>query len=259
MAIKEITSSILKRLEEGTAQIYSQYEKLINASRANLHAKKKDLEKQYTAAANDAAATARIGLKNTLEKMADSGYVRSGETVQATLASNANKARALSTLALQKARDVASLESQGAQEELSLSQSAQKEAAQLRDDTLKTLLEQENRDREFQALEEQRRVENARAQEEIALKREEILAQKAASEAKEKEEKQKGIIPEKSAYEYLDDIVERNTKNYPKKGYKVVDRKAIYKAVDQIIRDTSLSQQYRYEMYLYAKSLGYLD
>ena len=66
------------------------------------------------------------------------------------------------------------------------------------------------------------------------------------------------MVPNKNAYAYFDDIVKQHTRYVPDKGYKVVDRKAIRKAITGIVKDEKLSQQYRYELYLYAKSMGYI-
>ena len=68
-----------------------------------------------------------------------------------------------------------------------------------------------------------------------------------------------GITPKKNAYDYVNDIVKKNTQYYAKKGYSVVDRKGILESLTTVIRDEALSYQYRYEMYLYAKSLGYIE
>lgn len=116
-------------------------------------------------------------------------------------------------------------------------------------DLSEALREQENLDREFEAQEKQRAFENAMKKESLSLEK----AQTASAETKES-----GIEPEKDAYEYVDDIIAQNTKYNKQKGYKVIDRTAILKAISAIVKDTSLSYRYRYEMYLYGKSLGYI-
>ncbi len=268
MATKDITSSILKRLEEGTAEIYSRYRNLIENSKLSYQSKIKSLDQEYRAAANDASARAKIDLKNTMEKMADSGYVRSGETVHATLSANANRAAALSDLAVQKAKDVAALERESADREAQMADQAQKEAAQFEERMLESARDQENRDREYQAMLEQQKQETAAKQEQqtfenrlalekLNLEKAKQAAQSAAGKSSGSQEE--GIRPAITAYDYLDQIVARNTKRSENGNYKVIDRKGILKAVTMIIKDANLSRQYRYELYLYAKSMGYVS
>ena len=72
------------------------------------------------------------------------------------------------------------------------------------------------------------------------------------------------VYPEGAFYsqvqpEYVDEIVKQNSKYNKKKGYTVVDRKAILLAISSVVKDTRLSYNYRYEMYLYGKSMGYIQ
>lgn len=259
MADKKLTTSILKRLEEGTAEIWSRYQKMIAASGAEYDRKRKELDSDYTAAANRAAAEARIGLNNTLEKMADSGYVRSGETVHATLSANAAKANALATLAAQRAKDRSALDvaETGAQAELNAG--AQKEVSQFQNQMLEALRDQENRDRAYEAEEQQRAYENRLAQEKLELEKSAQAAKMTqATESKTSSQKETGVVPQKSAYTYLEEIVKRYTKKVQGKNYSTVNKTSVYKAVLEVIRDPNVSYQYRYELYLYAKSLGYI-
>jgi hypothetical protein len=244
---KNQTTAILKRLEEGTAGIYKQYENHLAASEAKYRKKVKDLDAEYQAAANASSARARIDLANTLEKMADSGYIRSGETVQATIAANGAKNSALTSLGVENARAKEALAVEKMQEEADLSARAQKEATSLETRLLEEAGEQERWEREFLAKEKQREFDNA-------LEKEKLLIQAGRTE-NEKE----GITPSKSAYDYVDEIVKRYTKYDSEKKYKVVDRSGILQTLSALIKDTSLSYQYRYEMYLYAKSLGYVN
>ncbi|MBR3837074.1 MAG: hypothetical protein IKJ74_02920 [Clostridia bacterium] len=260
MAIKNLTNLILKRLEEGTAEIWSRYQKMIAASGAEYDRKRKELDSDYTAAANRAAAEARIGLNNTLEKMADSGYVRSGETVHATLSANAARANALATLAAQRAKDRSALDvaETGAQAELSAG--AQKEASQFQNEMLEALRDQENRDRAYEAQVQQRAYENRLAQERLELEKS-VQSAKVAQETENKtvsSQKEEGLVPQKSAYTYLGEIVKRYTKKVSGKNYFTVNKTDVYKAVLEVLRDPNVSYQYRYELYLYAKSLGYI-
>lgn len=251
MATRDQASEILKRLEEGTDQIYSRYESLIRASDARYDQQIRDLDRDFVDAANQASARAKIDLKNTLEKMADSGYVRSGETVQAHLSSNAARSSALATLAAQKEKNQADFETQKASAALELSAKAQEEADNWREDMMEAYRDQQNRDREFEAAEKQRALENQLKQQEIAAKKESLSSSSSENDSS-------GIQPKKSAYDYLKEIVDRYTTYSPKKDYKVVDRKAILSALNRIVRDTNLSVQYRYELYLYGKTMGYI-
>ncbi len=264
MSIKDQTAALLKRLEDGTAQIWEQYKKRVDASAAGYRQKAKELEQDYAEAANQASARAKIDLNNTLEKMADHGYIRSGETVQARISGNAAKNSALGKLAAQKEKDKNALNLQQMQTETELSAAAQKEAAALRNQVLDQIRDQENRDREYQMEVEQNATANRLAQEKLELEKSRVAAEIAKEEAAAKEKAEEkatngGITPQKNVYDYLNDIVKKNTKTVAKKGYKVVDRKGIFQAVTSILKDKSLSYQYRYELYLYAKSMGYVS
>lgn len=259
MAKKDQTETLLQRLEDGTAEIYSRYENLIRTSAAAKEKKKREIEQDYKAAANEASAQAQIGLNNSLEKMADNGYLRSGETVQATLSANASRLGALNRLAVQKARDLGDLEAEQLQIQASLRNDAEKEAADFRSEAERTAREQANRDREFEAEENQRQFENRMEEEKLQWEKEKDSADSRGNSNGNSQGEPTGFTPEKSAYDYLDDIVERNTEYDPQRGYRVVDRSAILRALTQLIRDPEISYRYRYEMYLYAKSLGYLQ
>lgn len=245
MAQTDQIKEILKRMEEGTEKIYSRYESLIRASNAGYEAAMKDLEADYAKEANAISARAKVELKNTLEKMADSGYIHSGETVQATIASNSDRARALSDLAVQKAKSKRSYESEKAQKAAELGLAAQQEIGTFQDRMQSEIREQENFEREQLAAEKQRNFENA-----LAVQK--LNAQKESEKAEEK------IQPKKTPYEYVDEIVKRYTTYNKKKGYKEIDRRAILLAISAIVKDKALDYRYRYEMYLYGKSLGYI-
>ena len=73
MAQSEKAKEILRRLQEGTSEIYARYESLIRSNDAAYKAKMEEVDRDYAAAANMASAQAKIDLKNTLEKMALSG------------------------------------------------------------------------------------------------------------------------------------------------------------------------------------------
>jgi len=241
MATKEITAKLLKRLEEGTQAIWKRYEEAMNQRTAEMGQSKRLLEEEYARAASEASARARIDHSNTLEKMADHGMTRTGEAVQATLAANADRNRALSALAVQKARDTADLESEARKAKNELSYRASQEEASLQKEVYEALREQENADREYEL-----------AKEELAWKKEE------SNKKGETAEKQEEWEPSRDPYQYLDSIVEGNTRYDWEKGYRVLNRKGVSQTVSRLLRDSNLSLRYRYELYLYARSLGYL-
>ena len=227
---------------------------MIRASDASYDSKIASLDSDYAEAANQASARAQIDLKNTLEKMADGGYYGSGETVQATIAANADRAKTLSALARQNAQDKREYESEKEKARAGLSLEGEKEAMNLQSDLTEAIRDQENRDREYEAQKQQNAFENSLKSESLKLQKQEA----ARSAAKAASESSKGIEPEKDPYTYVDDVVARYSKYEKDKGYTVVNKTAILKALSAIIKDTALSYRYRYEMYIYGKSLGYL-
>ena len=98
MSQTDTIKAYLKRLEDGTAQIRSRYQNLAAASDDEYRARISRMDADYKNAVNTATAQSQIHLKNNLEKMADAGYVRSGETVQATIAAGSDRAKILSSL-----------------------------------------------------------------------------------------------------------------------------------------------------------------
>lgn len=247
MAKKDYTAEILKQMEDGTEEIFARYQNLIRASEASYDSKKRALDSQYQKEARLASARAEVDLKNTLERMADSGYIRSGETVQAQAFANAQRAGALSALATQNANISAEIEAEKQKVSNELLAEAEKEAREQKTELLRARLEQANLDREYEAKRQQEAFENQLAQQK--------LAQESAKQSQEKT----AIEPEKSPYDYLNEIVKKNTTYNNKKGYKVVDRKAILHSISRIVKDTNISYRYRYELYLYGKTLGYIS
>lgn len=246
MAQTDTIKQLLKRLEDGSAEIRSRYQALADASDAQYRARLAGLQSDYTQAVNTASAQAQINLKNNLEKMADAGYLRSGETVQATIAAGSDRAKMLSALSTQRAKDQRETESEMASARAGIVLEGEKEAASHEDRVSQMLLDQYNADREYEADQRQRAIDN------------QIKQQSAKTSAQSKSEDE-GIVPEKSPYEYLQDIVAQNSKYNKKKGYTVIDRRAILLAISAVVKDTRLSYRYRYEMYLYGKSMGYVQ
>ena len=256
MAQTDTIKQYMLRLEDGTAAIRSRYESLAKASDAQYRAKLEQLETDYNQAVNSASAQSQINLKNNLEKMADAGYMRSGETVQATIAAGSDRAKMLSALSVQKAKDKKNYESEMASARAGILLEGEKEAADYENQISEMILDQQNADREFEAAERQRAFDN-RIKEETLAQEKAALASKNAQSSVVKA-KSDGIVPEKSPYEYVQEIVKQNSRYNKKKGYTVVDRSAILLAISAVVKDTRLSYQYRYEMYLYGKSMGYI-
>ncbi len=301
MATKNNTAQILKQMEEGTEEIFSRYEKLIRATEASYNSKIRALDKKYQKEASFASARADVDLKNMLERMADSGYTRAGETVQAQAYANAQRSAAMSALSLQHGEQVASFEAEKAKTSASLLAEAEKEIGEYKTGLYRAQLEQANLDREYEAQlqRDQRAQENwakeyeaqlqrdQRAQEnwakeyeaqlqrdqreqenwvkeyEAARKQESyenhLAEEKLKLESSEKNGGSSGIEPEMTAYDYLNEIVKKHTTYNNKERYKVVDRKGILQSISRIVKDTNISYRYRYELYLYGKTLGYIS
>lgn len=241
MANSNEAAKILKQLEEGTREIYARYEGLIEQNEKKAREKERAIRAEYAAAANAAAARSRIDLNNTLERMADAGMVRSGETVQASLAANADRNRALAQLDAQKAKDLSELSLGQTQTELDLRLAADEQVAAMRNEAQKAAREQANADREY-----------ALAEKEYQLKASAASGSGSGSGGNE------ALVLSQSPYELLQEIVKQNTSYHRDKGYKAIDRTGIRNAVISLCRDKNLSVRYRYELYLYAKGLGYL-
>ena len=67
-----------------------------------------------------------------------------------------------------------------------------------------------------------------------------------------------GLTPSRSPYSFLKEIVEQNTTVDPDdRRYKIVNKTNISKALKAIVEDPGVSADYRRELDLYARSLGY--
>ncbi len=256
MSQTDTIKAYLKRLEDGAAEIRSRYKNLAAASDAEYRARISRMDADYKDAVSAASAQAQIHLKNNLEKMADAGYVRSGETVQATIAAGADRAKMLSSLRGDYTQEKQAVENEMSRARDGILLEGEKEAAEYENLAAETLLAQQNADREFEAAQKQRAFENELKKQSLAQSKAEF-EYKVSQEKKEKSEE--GIVPEKTPYEYVEEIVKQNSRYNKKKKYTVVDRKAILLAISAVVKDTRLSYKYRYEMYLYGKSMGYLQ
>lgn len=223
MEKNQITAKLLKRLEEGTDAIYRRYESLIQSGRRARQMREKELAEEGRSLANQIAAQSRIDLKNTLEKMADSGLQRSGETVQAQIAANADRNRALATVAKERQKGINELALEEAKLEAGYRQEAEEAVREWQSDTMDAIRDAES----------------------LGLGGSGALSGET------------GVELEKDPYEMLSALVERHTRNYPKYGYKVIQKKELAQALDRLMRDEKISYRYRYELYLYASSLGY--
>lgn len=257
MSQTDTIKAYLKRLEDGTAQIRSRYQNLAAASDDEYRARISRMDADYKNAVNTATAQSQIHLKNNLEKMADAGYVRSGETVQATIAAGSDRAKMLSLLTSDYTQNKKAVESEMNRSRESLLLEGEKQAAEQENRAVEILLAQQNADREFEAAQKQRAMENELKKQSLAQSKAEF-EYKVTKEQKEKPEEE-GVVPEKTPYEYVDEIVKKNSRYNKKKKYTVVDRKAILQSLSAIVKDTRLSYKYRYELYLYAKSMGYIQ
>ncbi len=242
MSQTDTIKAYLKRLEDGTEAIRLRYKNLADASDAAYRAKISRLDQDYANAVNSASAQAQINLKNNLEKMADAGYSRSGETVQATIAAGSDRAKMLSGLAGAYAQEKSAYETEMSRARENYLLEGEKEAMEYENRAAETLLAQQNEDRKYEA-----------------AQRQQALEFDYKSKQEKKETSEDGLVPEKNPYEYVDEIVKKNSKYNKKKGYTVVDRKAILLSISSVVKDTRLSYKYRYEMYLYGKSMGYIQ
>lgn len=250
MAQTDTIKEYLRRIEDGSAAIRARYESIAQASDARYRAKISKLDSDYASDLNRVSAQSQINLKNNLEKMADAGYTRSGETVQATIAAGSDRAKMLAALGTQYAQDRANYENEMDSARESILLEGEKEATDHETKAAELALAQENADREFEAEERQRAFDNE-------IKRQTL--EKTDTSKSKGEEEEDGFIPEKSPYEYVQEIVKQNSKYNRKKKYTVVDRKAILLAISAVVKDTRISYRYRYEMYLYGKSMGYIQ
>lgn len=246
---QSMAKELQSMLEAASDDLKKRYEALVRASDATYANQRRQLDEDYRASALAASADAKIGLKNSLERMADAGYIGGGETVQATIAANTEKNRALTDLAKQRARDQSALAQSHAEKRAAIALEGEKEIAGLKKEAGEVMLEEERNQREWEAQEAQRAFENSVKLKSLSLQQ--SKSNQTASEA--------GITPKKDPYTYVDEVVEQYTTYNKKQGKKVVDRRAILLALSGIVQDQKLSYRYRYEMYLYGKTLGYLS
>lgn len=237
--IGNLTKKLLEYLEDGSRQIYERYEAAVKTLETERKRKLAEKEKETRSRANQIVADSELALKRNLEAMAENGYYAGGETVQARLAANADKNRQMTALSEEKAAFESELLREESEESEKLLREGEKEAREHEEEMTKLLLEQANRDREFEAEERERQ------------------SRKQAAQTESKEEK--GLVPELSANAFLENLTTRYTRYDSDAKKKILDRLSLRKALDGVLRDSTLSLAYRYELYLIGKAMGYLE
>lgn len=262
MANREETSLLLKKIEEGTQGIYSRYQKLVSAANAEYDSDIASLDAGFAKEANKAAAQSRINLSNTLETLGEKGLSRSGESVQSEITSRAGLVSALGALSAQKEASRSELERAKTKNKATLLSEAEDKALTLRIDGYKAYLEALDRDREFEADEEQRKFENSIKSAQLELEKQKAASASASASTKNSSKStssEDGAVSFKmTPAQYFEEIVARFTTKEKGKKYKVINKTKIRDTIAEVIRDTNLSGSWRYELMTYARSLGYL-
>ena len=265
MAIKDQALEILRRMESGVNDLYESMKKRMAASNARYDAAATAADTDYRKEKRRASGEARVRLSNDLERLADQGLASSGGAMQTRLAHNAALSDTLSALAgnasakkqeaaLEKARAGAEIEAE-----------TEKTAANLRSSLMKTYLDQLNADRANELAAQKNAAELRLKERSLALQEEKAKRSSAQSVARASlagvtaaSAESGGLTPSRSPYQVLKEIVEQYTAADPDdRRYKIVNHTKISKALKAIVEDPGISAEYRRELYLYARSLGY--
>ncbi len=265
MATKDYASKILEQLESGTADIWDRYQKMIAASDAQYDSMIQSADQTYRAQKNQTSAKARIQLSNNLEQLAAQGLTASGASLQARLSSNASLLNALSQLSVQNSSEKSKLALQKQTAAAELETKRSRDLASYRSDLMKSYLDQLNEDREYEATQAQRAFENRIKEETLALQKQAAAASQRNSSSGSsgssggKNTQSAGLTPSKTPYDYLQEIVEKYTTVDSNKKYKTINRTAVATTLSQLVKDPYLAEDYRHELYVYARTLGYLN
>jgi len=267
MAKTDLASRILKEMESGVSDLYRAYQSRIRTSGERYDSLKQEIAADTEEKKRLERSASAIRLKNSLEKLAEQGLAASGGAMQTRLSENAALAGALSKI-----------EASGRASENELLREKEKERAELeekqasaltsyRTQMMKSYLDQLNADRD-------REAENAKINRELSLKARSIALQEqkyknslssasassSSSSSSGAKNAETGIVPKKTPYEYLDEIVAKYTTRDPNdRRYKLINKGAIAKTLNTLVRDVTLAESYRKELYLYAKTMGYLN
>ena len=249
MAIKDTASAILKRMEEGTQAIYAGYREKARQANAAYQQKLSDLDLDYRENSRALTGTARAGLQDRLTSLSDLGLSASGAGEQARISAGTALLSALGKLSLQHTKEKAAAKTAYENTAASLEAEGEEKASQYRDTMTKLLLEQQNKDRDFAE-------KQAKNQASLTLQKQKLTLQQQKSAGKSAAASD-GLTPDQKPGKMMDTIVKSARKYNKKGGYFYTDRDQVQKMVTKLLRDTSLSKTYRYQLYVQARAMGY--
>ena len=256
MTIQETASAILKRMEEGTQAIYARYREKARQSDASYQKKLSDLETDYRESGRDLSGQAQAALNDRLTSLSDLGLGASGAAEQARISARTALLRSLGQLSVQREKDRSAAKAAYDSETAALAAEGEEKAEKYRDSMTKLLLEQQNKDREFQEKQQQN-------QEKLAIQKEKLALQKqnAAKSASGKSgaSGEAGLTLKETPAKMMNTIVKACRQYNKSERYYYVDREQVQKAVMRILNDTRITKSYRYQLYVQARAMGYVE
>ncbi|MBP5288352.1 MAG: hypothetical protein J6Z79_00580 [Clostridia bacterium] len=266
MSVKDTASAILKRLEEGTQAIYDQYREKAKGADASYQQKLSDLDLDYREAARALDGTARVNLQDRLTGLSDLGLASSGAAQQARISARTALLGALGKLTARLTRDRAAARGSYEAEKAALAAEEAEKTEKYRDTMTKLLMDQQNKDREFEAKEQREQQKIALQQQKLTLQQQTAAARSSgsgsgkttASKSSASAAKEAGLTPDQKPAKMMSTIIQANRKLNKTERTSYVDRARVQQAVMQILNDTRITKTYRYQLYTQARAMGYI-
>ncbi|MBQ3866613.1 MAG: hypothetical protein II776_06895 [Clostridia bacterium] len=260
MSIKDTASEILRRMEEGTAEILSRYRQRAAAGDEAYKTRLADLDRDYRAAAREMIGRNEADLRDRLTGMADLGLAHSGAAAQARISASTALTGSLGQLSGQwnAAREKIRTERDAARAELE--REGEEKAREHENALYQLLIKQQNADREYEAARADQAEKTALEKQKLALQRISVSRGSAAktSSSGKGTSSEAGLELDQAPAKMMDTILQ-NCRRYNKQGkYYYYDRRSVQRAVKEILEDTRITVAYRYRLYAQARALGYV-
>jgi len=253
---KEYAKELFDGINNGITEIIDKYNTLIGEKKEYYDEEKKKLSPKYITYKNNAATKARNDLNNIRYSLAEKGLSSSGESLTALLSNSAALQDSLSSLDASHESERNELERQKNEEISKLEAEKLNTSESLKSNAYKSLLDYETKDRELSLKEKQEENDQKNKEADIKIKEAYLELEKQNSN-KDEPSSDKTITPSESPKQIIDYLESKYT-NFDWENGETPDKAKVTTAIRKLLGNSNLSLQYRYELDLYAKILGYI-
>ena len=258
---KEYAKELFDNITSGINEIIDKYDTLISERKNYYEEEEKSLSPKYQGYKNSAAAKADSDLKNAQYSLASKGLASSGESLTAQLSNSAALQNSLAALDASYEGELSKLKAQKNDEVNALTSEKLSKAADLKNDAYKTLLDFEESERKLALDEEKERNEQKNEEAELKIKEEYLELEKQKENKGESdgtnEDGEVTISLSRSPSELIE-YLELKYTSFDWENGGAPDTSKVKTQIRKLLANPHLSLQYKYELDIYAKLLGYL-